>query len=190
MSPKKHLPAPKFWDDTKKAWVQRERTERDPRYLLRREFRLTLGRLGDVDRGYIPTLNSRQQLREDAATFAAAMSLRLTYHPACVYVVSLTGQPLATKRAILHALAESKQFVLRADRTSNDIYISQAEDWEAVPAASETVASIPGMPSSPAATEAEELDDLTLNLRAAVAQLMENLKPQRRPVTDQLELFA
>jgi hypothetical protein len=46
------------------------------------------------------------------------------------------------------------------------------------------------MPSSPAASEAEELDDLTLNLRAAVAQLMINLKPQRRPVTDQLELFA
>ena len=59
-----------------------------------------------------------------------------------------------------------------------------------MPAASETVASIPGMPSSPAASEAEELDDLTLNLRAAVAQLMINLKPQRRPVTDQLELFA
>jgi hypothetical protein len=189
-------PTPKFWNDERAAWGKRDRDPAmlEPNHAVR-EFRLTLGPMGESDpTSWTVRLSRRQQVLEDAETFALSLSLRLKYHPNSVYIFSLADQPQPTREAVLRALARSRQLVIRNDRASWEFHISQAPGWrEGVPAPeATTVEQLDqdlGIHSSGTDVAVEELDDLTLHLRRAVDNLMQELRPKRGPNTDQLELF-
>ena len=170
----------------------------------KREFRLSIGPIGEVDYSWQTgvRLGHKAQLREDAQTLCLSLGLRLQYHPASTYVISLVGQSSMAREAILKALGACRQFVVRQGRDSGFVYVTQREGWKPVPDGEkpegdsiEPVESCTesgetaGIFSSGEAVEAEELDDLTIHLRESVEALMAALKPFKVTPTHQLELF-
>jgi hypothetical protein len=160
---------------------------------VRREFRLTIGKLGVIDPTNGMRMPFKAQVREDAETLCTALLLRFHYHPDATYIVSILDQPEYAREQILKALALGRRFIVKQGRNTGDIFITRNKESGAnyleTPDSSTDSTPDSGIYSSGDIHEVEELDDLTIYLRQGVEALLASLKPFELKTTQQLELF-
>ena len=160
---------------------------------VRREFRLTIGKLGVIDPTNGMRMPFKAQVREDAETLCTALLLRFHYHPDATYIVSILDQPEYAREQILKALALGRRFIVKQGRNTGDIFITRNKEsgpnYLETPDSSTDSTPDSGIYSSGDIHEVEELDDLTIYLRQGVEALLASLKPFELKTTQQLELF-